>query len=98
MSDSGAERGANGGAAATSHGGTGHRARLRERLLTGGAEALADYDAVLTLSPDSHRSRYMRGITRLKMGDKGGRQDIDLALRARPMLAREYAVWGFKPD
>ena len=61
-------------------------------------KALADYDAVLTLSPDSHGSRYMRGITRLKMGDKGGRQDIDLALRARPMLAREYAVWGFKPD
>ena len=26
------------------HGGTGHRARLRERLLKGGAEALADYE------------------------------------------------------
>lgn len=26
------------------HSGTGHRARLRERLLTGGAEALADYE------------------------------------------------------
>ncbi len=29
---------------ATSHSGTGHRARLRERLLKGGAEALADYE------------------------------------------------------
>jgi DNA repair protein RadC len=28
------------------HGGTGHRARLRERLLNGGAEALADYEVL----------------------------------------------------
>ncbi len=28
------------------HGGTGHRQRLRERLLTGGAEALADYEVL----------------------------------------------------
>ena len=32
------------GTPATSHPGTGHRARLRERLLKGGAEALADYE------------------------------------------------------
>ena len=29
-----------------SHGGTGHRARLRERLVKGGAEALADYEVL----------------------------------------------------
>ena len=29
---------------ASSHAGTGHRERLRQRLLTGGAEALADYE------------------------------------------------------
>ncbi|MHA6333301.1 RadC family protein [Qipengyuania sp. CAU 1752] len=29
-----------------SHGGTGHRARLRDRLLKGGAEALADYEVL----------------------------------------------------
>ncbi len=28
------------------HAGTGHRARLRQRLLTGGAEALADYEVL----------------------------------------------------
>ncbi|MBT8431933.1 MAG: hypothetical protein HKP43_02225 [Altererythrobacter sp.] len=28
------------------HSGAGHRARLRERLLTGGAEALADYEVL----------------------------------------------------
>ncbi|WP_379546392.1 DNA repair protein RadC [Qipengyuania sp. DSG2-2] len=28
------------------HGGTGHRQRLRDRLLTGGAEALADYEVL----------------------------------------------------
>ena len=32
------------GDSAGKHGGAGHRARLRERLLTGGAEALADYE------------------------------------------------------
>lgn len=31
---------------AAPHGGTGHRARLRQRLLTGGAEALADYEVL----------------------------------------------------
>ena len=29
-----------------SHGGSGHRSRLRERLLSGGAEALADYEVL----------------------------------------------------
>lgn len=33
-------------AAAEAHGGTGHRARLRQRLLEGGAEALADYEVL----------------------------------------------------
>lgn len=31
---------------AATHGGVGHRARLRERLLNGGAEALADYEVL----------------------------------------------------
>lgn len=31
---------------AAAHAGTGHRARLRQRLLTGGAEALADYEVL----------------------------------------------------
>ena len=31
--------------AAEAHGAAGHRARLRARLLGGGAEALADYEA-----------------------------------------------------
>ena len=33
-------------AKAPAHGGAGHRARLRERLLSGGAEALADYEVL----------------------------------------------------
>ena len=32
--------------ASASHGGAGHRARLRKRLLSGGAEALADYEVL----------------------------------------------------
>lgn len=36
----------NTGKAAPDHGGAGHRARLRERLLSGGAEALADYEVL----------------------------------------------------
>ena len=38
--------GADGQRAELPHGGTGHRQRLRERLLHGGAEALADYEVV----------------------------------------------------
>ena len=34
------------GAVRKDHGGHGHRARLRERLLSGGAEALADYEVL----------------------------------------------------
>jgi len=34
------------GTAVSAHGGSGHRARLRERLLKGGAEALADYEVL----------------------------------------------------
>src|SRR6187549_1037798 len=33
-------------AAKTTHDGAGHRARLRQRLLEGGAEALADYEVL----------------------------------------------------
>lgn len=42
--DDGTERVA--GAGRTSHGGAGHRERLRARLLGGGAEALADYEVL----------------------------------------------------
>ncbi len=36
----------NAGKAVPDHGGAGHRGRLRERLLNGGAEALADYEVL----------------------------------------------------
>jgi DNA repair protein RadC len=40
------QRGENLDEAAAPHAGAGHRARLRQRLLTGGAEALADYEVL----------------------------------------------------
>ncbi len=39
---------------APAHSGAGHRARLRERLLTGGAEALADYEVLEFLLFGAH--------------------------------------------
>lgn len=61
-------------------------------------DARADLDAVLGKSPQLAESRYMRGIVRLAQGDsRGGREDIDLALRMKPSLARSYAAYGIKP-
>ncbi len=44
--ETGESSGAHGGEIGQPHGGSGHRARLRERLLTGGPEALADYEVL----------------------------------------------------
>jgi tetratricopeptide (TPR) repeat protein len=59
--------------------------------------ALADLNAVLKLAPAVPASRYMRGVTRLKKGDKGGREDIETALRMSPSIAEFYARHGVSP-
>ena len=42
-------------------------------------------DALLTLSPDSHQERWLRGIARWRSGDKpGAKEDADWLLKAQP--------------
>ena len=48
-------------------------------------------------TPGIPASRYMRGVTRLKKGDKGGREDIETALRMSPSIAEFYARHGVSP-
>ncbi len=61
------------------------------------SEARTDLDAVVSKSPQIAESRFMRGVVRLAQGDKGGRDDIKLALHMRPSFARIYAAYGIKP-
>lgn len=60
--------------------------------------ALADLDSALDLSPGLSASHYLRGAVRLAMGDKGGREDIAIALRISPELRKKYDLHGVKVD
>lgn len=57
-------------------------------------EALADLNAVLDSSPDQLDSRYLRGIVRMSMGDKAGKQDVEDALWGTPLLKLTYGAYG----
>jgi hypothetical protein len=59
--------------------------------------AIADLDAVLRLAPAIADSRYLRGVVRLKKGDRAGQEDIETALRMSPHLAEFYARHGVAP-
>lgn len=61
------------------------------------AEALADLDAALALSPGLSPSIYLRGVIRLTAGDNGGREDIATALAMSPQIADYYAHYGIRP-
>lgn len=58
------------------------------------AAAKADLDAALLAEPSLAESRLMRGIVRKAMGDAGGKEEIALALKMKPSLARIYKAWG----
>lgn len=58
--------------------------------------ALADIEAALLAEPYLTGSRLMRGVIRVKMGDKGGKEDIALALKMRPSMAATYKAWGIE--
>lgn len=60
--------------------------------------AIADLDAVLKMAPAVPDSRYLRGIVRLKKGDRGGREDIETALRMSPRLQEFYRRHGVAPE
>ena len=59
--------------------------------------AIADLDAVLRIAPALPDSRYLRGVVRLRNGDKAGHEDIEKALRMSPRLAEFYARHGVAP-
>jgi tetratricopeptide (TPR) repeat protein len=62
------------------------------------AGALALYDEALRLSPRSDTSRYMRGLTRLRLGREAeGRADIAKALKSAPSLADLWTRRGAPP-
>ncbi|WP_170004633.1 DUF3857 domain-containing protein [Pseudopontixanthobacter vadosimaris] len=60
-------------------------------------QALADLDEVLKLAPAQGSSRYLRGVVRLEEGDRGGKADIEAALRQWPALRDTFAEWGIEP-
>lgn len=60
------------------------------------AAALADLDAALRLDPMLSGSLYLRGLTRLEMGDAEGRDDIRSALRLMPSIAQWYEPYGIE--
>jgi transglutaminase-like putative cysteine protease/tetratricopeptide (TPR) repeat protein len=59
--------------------------------------AISDLDAALRLEPGIAASRYLRGVVRLKKGDRAGREDIETALRMSPNLAEFYGRHGVSP-
>ena len=59
-------------------------------------EARADLDAVMLAQPSMTASRLLRGLVRVAQGDKGGREEIELALAIKPSLRANYEAWGFE--
>ena len=58
-------------------------------------EALADLDAALEIDPDENDSHMLRGIIRLKRGDKAGAElDLTQARTADPRLEGDYKKFG----
>lgn len=60
--------------------------------------AKADIDAALLAEPSLAASRLLRGIVRKAQGDASGREEIQLALKMQPSLARTYRAWGLDFD
>lgn len=58
--------------------------------------ALADVDAALQAEPYLVASRLMRGVIRVKMGDKAGKDEIATALKINPSMAATYKAWGIE--
>lgn len=61
-------------------------------------QALADLDSALDLNPGLSASHYLRGAVRLAQGDKGGREDVRIALRISPELKQRYDQHAVKVD
>ena len=61
--------------------------------------ALQGFGAALTQNPNQTESLYMRGLTKLRLGDAdGGQTDIQAAQSKDPSIAARYANWGVTPE
>lgn len=71
------------------------RAMVRFRLGELDA-ARKDLDLALSKAPGQAESRYLRGIIRLKLGDKEGREDLIKAKRISPEIEDRYKAFGIE--
>ena len=61
-------------------------------------DAITQYTAALALDPTQEQSQYMRGIAKLRAGDKAGADaDIEAASAADKTIAGTFAGYGLKP-
>ena len=59
--------------------------------------AIADYDAALTINVRQASSLYGRGIAKLRSGNTaGGNSDIAAAKALNPRIAEEFAAYGVR--
>jgi tetratricopeptide (TPR) repeat protein len=62
------------------------------------AKARTDYDAALSLMPNSASSLFMRGVLRRRVGETvAGDGDIAAALAVDPNVRNEYGLYGVTP-
>ena len=59
--------------------------------------AVKEYSAALSADPKQTPSLFMRGVARLRDGDKNGQDDITAATNADAGVAAQFAGWGVKP-
>ncbi len=59
-------------------------------------QAIADYDTVLKVAPNTVSALYGRGLAKIKKGDKRGQADISTATAAAPTIAQEFERYGVK--
>jgi len=61
-------------------------------------DAITQYTAALAVDPTQEDSQYMRGIAKLRAGDKAGADaDIEAATAADKTIAGRFAGYGLKP-
>jgi tetratricopeptide (TPR) repeat protein len=59
-------------------------------------QAISGYDAVLAREPQNPSARFMRGVAKLRAGDKGGAADVAAASAADARVVARYAALGVK--
>jgi tetratricopeptide (TPR) repeat protein len=60
-------------------------------------DAIKEYSAALEADPKQTPSLFMRGVAKLRVGDKTGDDDIAAATSDDNRVANQFASWGVKP-